>query len=134
MSARSDASEPPIWLPVEVLHTECSLGLDGVTVPGDDLVIAFLAPPWGDALNPSTGLDLRRTTPPIGDIVDLLVGRFANNLLCAIQVFERVDPASLAQLEARLDWSELRMFELNAPGANHGILLAGKGPKFSRRP
>jgi len=34
----------------------------------DQLLMRFIAPPWGDALNKSTGLDLRRTTPPITEI------------------------------------------------------------------
>jgi hypothetical protein len=54
------------------------------------LLIVFIAPPWGDALDPTSGLDLRRTTPPIAEIVDLLVHRFPQNrLLLAIQVYER---------------------------------------------
>jgi hypothetical protein len=77
---------------------------------------------------------LSRTTPPIGDIVDLLLDRFTNELLCAIQIYERVEPASLAELQARFDWSEVLMFDLNVPGANHGIVLAGKGRQVSRRP
>ena len=113
-------------LPIQVLHTECSSGLATVAVAADELVVAFLAPPWGEALNASTGLDLRRTTPPIVDIVDSLVDRFDGRMLCAIQVHERVDPASLAEVEARFDWSELSVFDLDAPGHNHGILLAGR--------
>jgi hypothetical protein len=30
----------------------------------------------------------------------------------------------LAELEAHFDWSRLRVYELNALGQNHGILLA----------
>ena len=121
-------------LPVEVVHTEFSLGLGRVTVATDDLIVAFLAPPWGDALDASTGLDLRRTLPAIGDVVDLLLETFTNDVLCAIQIYERVEPTSLVEVEARFDWSAFRMFDLNAPGANHGILLAGKAGQLSRRP
>jgi hypothetical protein len=121
-------------LPIEVLHSECSLGLAAITVATDELVVAFLAPPWGEALSASTGLDLRRTTPPVVDIVDSLVDRFDGRLLCAIQVHERVEPASLAEVEARFDWSELLVFDLSAQGDNHGILLAGRtGRSVSRR-
>jgi hypothetical protein len=30
----------------------------------------FLSPLWGDALNDATGLDLRRTRPPLAEIVE----------------------------------------------------------------
>lgn len=74
------------------------------------------------------GLDLRRTTPPITEIVDLVLHAFAYNpLLCAVQVYETVTPASLAELKSRFDWSGLRVYGLNAPGENHGILIGAKG-------
>jgi hypothetical protein len=97
-----------------------------VTVAADELVIAFVAPPWGDALDQSSGLDLGRTSPPIGDVVDVLLDRFANRLLCAIQIYEHVESASLSEVEARFDWSTPRIYDLNAPGRNHGILVATK--------
>ena len=88
----------------------------------------FIAPPWGDAFDRTSGLDLRRTTPPITEIVDFLLHRFSQNrLLCAIQVYEIVLPVSMAELRARFDWSTLRIYELNMPGQNHGILLGTKG-------
>src|SRR5262249_48608304 len=37
--------------------------------PTDHLVVVFVAPPWGDALHPVTGLHLDRTKPPILEIV-----------------------------------------------------------------
>jgi hypothetical protein len=58
--------------------------------------------------------------------VDLLIDRFANRLLCAIQVHERIEATSLAELEARFDWSTLRIYDLNSPGDRHGLLLGGK--------
>jgi hypothetical protein len=33
----------------------------------------------------------------------------------------------MAELRARFDWSTLRIFQLNTPGQNHGILLGTKG-------
>jgi hypothetical protein len=114
-----------LGLPIDVALADYLSGLSGVTVAADQLVIAFLAPPWGDALDES-GLDLRRTKPPVGDIVDSLVDRFTNRLLCAIQVYEHVEPTSLSELEARFDWSMLRIYDLNAPGENHGVLLTTK--------
>jgi hypothetical protein len=38
----------------------------------------------------------------------------------------------MAELRARFDWSTLRIFQLNTPRQNHGILLGTKGwaPQF----
>jgi hypothetical protein len=100
------------------------MGLSTLRTPQDQLLIAFIAPPWGDALNKSTGLDLGRTTPPITEVVDVLIGIAGRNpLLCAIQIYETVDPASEAKLKARFSWSEKRIYALNVPGQNHGIIL-----------
>jgi hypothetical protein len=115
-------------LPIDILNTDYRSGVTGVSAAADQLLIAFIAPPWGDALHKTHGLDLRRTTPPITEIVDFLFHAFTHNwLLCAIQVHETVDPESLAVLKSRLDWSSLRVYRLNAPGENHGILLGTKG-------
>src|ERR1700704_2544405 len=40
-------------------------------------------------------------------------------LLCAIQVYETLDPTSVAELIPRFSWSVKRMYGLNAPGQNH---------------
>jgi hypothetical protein len=97
-------------------------------VASDELLILFIAPPWGDAFDRTSGVDLRRTTPPTTEIVDFLLHRFSQNrLLCAIQVYEVVLPVSMAELRARFDWSTRRIYALNKPGQNHGILLGTKG-------
>ena len=97
-------------------------------VAADQLLIAFIAPPWGDALSKNHGLDLRRTTPPIAEVVDFLLHAFAHNrLLCAVQVYETVAPGSLVEVKSRFDWSRLRVYDLNPLGENHGILLGTKG-------
>jgi hypothetical protein len=115
-------------LPIDILNTEYQSGLAGVLVAPEELLIAFIAPPWGDALDRTSGLDLRRTTPPITEIVDVLLNTFSRNrLLCAIQVHEIVLPVSLAEVRARFEWSGLRVYELNTPGQNHGILLGSRG-------
>src|SRR4029453_12650899 len=114
-------------LSIEVLNADYQSGLANVSGTWDDLVIAFIAPPWGDALDKTAGLDLRRTTPPIPAILDVLFHKFPENyLLCAIQVHETVLPASIAELRARFDWSIPRIYGLNAPGQNHGLLLGTK--------
>jgi hypothetical protein len=114
-------------LPIEILNEDYLTGLAGISVGLDELLILFIAPPWGDAFDRTSGVDLRRTTPPITEIVDFLLSRFSqNHLLCAIQVYEVVLPVSMAELRARFDWSTLRIFQLNTPGQNHGILLGTK--------
>lgn len=54
-------------------------------------------------------------------------------MLCAIQVYEKINADSLEELTARFDWSAMRMYNLNAPGQNHGILLGTKGWKPDER-
>ena len=115
-------------LPIEISNRDYRAGLSGLRAKSDQLLIAFIAPPWGDALDKSTGLDLRRTTPPIAEIVDFLIGVVGKNpLLCAIQVFETLNPASVAELIPRFSWSTQRMYGLNAPGQNHGLLMGTRG-------
>jgi hypothetical protein len=115
-------------LPIDIRNTDYQPGLTGVTMGPDELLIAFIAPPWGDALDRTAGLDLRRTTPPISEIVDFLLHKFSpGRLLCAIQVHEIVRPVSMAELRARFEWSTRRVYALNAPGQNHGILLGTRG-------
>ena len=114
-------------LPIDILDTDYRSGLSNASVAADELLIAFIAPPWGDALDKTYGLNLRSTTPPILEIVDFLFNTFTQNrLLCAVQVYEAVNVASLAELKSRFDWSTLRVYALNAPGQNHGILLGSK--------
>ena len=113
--------------PVEILNVDYRSGLRQVSVAADQPLIAFIAPPWGDALEKVAGLDLRRTDPPIIDIVTFLFDSFPHNcLLCVIQTYELVKAASLAELQTCFDWSAARIYGLNAPGQNHGILLGSK--------
>jgi hypothetical protein len=115
-------------LSIEVSNRDYSVGLSILHMAEDQLLIAFIAPPWGDALNKSTGLDLRRTTPPITEIIDFLIGIAGKNqLLCAIQIYETLDPASEAELIPRFSWSTKRMYGLNGPGQNHGLFIGTRG-------
>jgi hypothetical protein len=114
--------------PLEVVNIDYAAGLAAVTVRSDRPVIVFVAPPWGDALDLSTGLDLRHTKPPVTQIVDVLFRRFPRNpMLLAIQVYERVVPASLVELARRFDWCALHLYELNETANNHGVLLGSRG-------
>jgi hypothetical protein len=57
-------------------------------------------------LNESTGLDLRRTKPPVTEIVDYVDDLYKEHpILWVTQVHQAVDPISLADLKKRFDWS-----------------------------
>jgi hypothetical protein len=115
-------------LPIEISNVDYISGFSGIRATSGSLLVVFIAPPWGHALHRVHGLDLRRTEPPLIGIVDLLRRDFGQcRLLCAIQVYETVEPESLAELQARFEWHERRMYNLNAPGHNHGILLGTSG-------
>jgi len=92
------------------------------------MLMAFIAPPWGDALTPGSGLDLRRTSPPVAEVVDKLVQQFPKHqLLCAIQTYATVNASSLTELASRFDWSARKTYDLNEAGENHGVLLGARG-------
>jgi hypothetical protein len=107
-----------------LVHGDYKSLLDGHPFPPDHFIVAFLAPPWGDALSETTGLDLQRTKPPIADIV----GDFErvcrdNRILYVTQVHQYLEPVSLANLKKRFAWSDLRIYDINVEGMKHGILL-----------
>ena len=122
--ARTQLSLAAIGSPIEIERVDYRAALQALTLADDELLVAFIAPPWGDALHPDNGLDLRRTQPPVAQIVDLLFGTFAHSpVVCAVQIHERVDEASLCDLRARFDRFALHTYALNAPGRNHGIVV-----------
>lgn len=97
-------------------------------VPEDRGIVAFVAPPWGAALDEVQGLDLRRTTPPISEVIDQTARQFPrHSLLFATQVYEKLSASSLTEIQARFDWTELRIYDINEKGRNHGLLLGTKG-------
>ena len=99
-------------------------------LPPDHGLIFFIAPPWGTALDEVAGLDLRCTSPPITDIIKFIRTTYPNRvLLLATQVHEKLNPTSLQEVQALLDWWDLRIYELNDVGKNHGILLGTSGWK-----
>jgi hypothetical protein len=84
--------------------------------------------PWGHALSEDSGLDLRRTRPPVAEVIDITTGILGTSkLLFAVQVHETVEPASLAELAARFPWSAMKVYDINAAWRNHGLLLATWG-------
>lgn len=113
---------------IDLRHEDFLAGLDGHDLPADHALIVFVAPPWGTALDEVKGLDLRRTEPPITAIIERICRRYPNRkILFAIQVYEKVDPASLIELKRSLEWSTMRVYDFNVEGRNHGILLGTRG-------
>lgn len=92
--------------------------------PDDHFIVVFLAPPWADALQPDTGLHLDRTKPPILEIIhdfEQIYG--AQPVLYVTEVHEVNEPQALKAVEAAFDGSDLRIYDVNAPGLQHGVLL-----------
>ena len=88
----------------------------------------FVSPPWGPALSDGSRLDLRRTQPPVAEAVDVMTAVTGHDkLLFAIHIYETVEPGSLAELTARFPWSALKVYDINPPGQNPGLLLATWG-------
>jgi predicted RNA methylase len=115
-------------LGIDVLHQGYEPGLQALSVPNDALVIVFVSPPWGAALDDATGLDVRRTTPPVAEIVDLATTVFhQNKLLFAIQAYELVEAESLADLTRRFDWSAFNVYDINPHAKNPGLVLGSVG-------
>jgi hypothetical protein len=113
---------------IELAQGDYQAMLEGRRFAAGQGLVVFVAPPWGAALDEVAGLDLRRTTPPVTEIIGNFARRYADHsILFATQVFARVDPASLADVQHLLDWSQLRMYDLDPAGRNHGILLGTKG-------
>ena len=111
---------------IELVHADYLTALAGVEVADDAVVVVFIAPPWGEALSSDGVLDLRRTVPPVSRVVDVVLARFAGSMVCAIQVYETTDGASLSELASRFSWTTLKTYAFNTSGQNHGILLGGR--------
>jgi hypothetical protein len=114
-------------LPIQIRQADYAQAVRELSVPPEVLLVAFIAPPWGNALSESDGLDLRYTSPPASEVVDLLAQRFDNPMLVGIQMYEQLVEASVVELSARFEWSALRIYDFDAPGHNHGMLLATRG-------
>ena len=113
---------------IELVHGDYEKLLRLLRVPEDRNIVAFIAPPWGTALDEAQGLDLGRTSPPIGAVIDQIAVEFSKyKILFATQIYEKVSTHSLAQIQMQLDWTELRIYNINDEGRNHGILLGTKG-------
>jgi hypothetical protein len=114
--------------PISLSQGDFLAGLSSHELPTGHALVMFVAPPWGTALDESEGLDLSRTEPPITQIIEQVSRRYAGRrILFATQVYEKVEPRSLAKLEGMLEWCRLVVYNFSASGRNHGILLGTKG-------
>src|SRR5262249_13363209 len=99
-------------------------GIGEIPLDEDELIVVFVAPPWGGALSEVGELDLRRTTPPVAEVVRRVAAAFdRRRLLLAVQLFERVEPSSLADVDDGCDGSSGKPSAIDPPGRNHGLLL-----------
>jgi len=48
-------------------------------------------------------------------------------VLLTTQVYEKLNPIPLRDVQALLDWSDFRVYDLNDAGKKHGILLGTSG-------
>jgi hypothetical protein len=121
--------------PIDLVNVDFAEGLRSVDVPSEQLIVVYIAPPWGHAFDPDVGLDLGRTEPPCDEIVDVVAERLAGRrLLIAVQAFEHLNPQTLADMTARFDWSFVHTYSINAPGKNPALVLGTYGWKPSSNP
>lgn len=110
--------------PIRLFHGDFRKLIGEHRFPADHHIVAFLAPPWADALG-ANGLDLARTKPPIGEIVELFERVYAGNpVLYVVEIHERMVPEPLTALRTRFGWSEISIYDVAGPTGRHGVLLA----------
>ena len=74
------------------------------------------------------GLDLRRTSPPVHEVVDELVVQFPQRkMVIAVQIHETTLPDSIEELSARWDCARHSTYDIDPPRRNHGLLLGTIG-------
>jgi RNA cap guanine-N2 methyltransferase len=92
--------------------------------PSGHHLVVFLGPPWGDALTASAGLDLGRTRPPVGEIVDDFERVYPKNpVLYVVEAHERLVPESLVALRRRFTESDLQIYDIAAPYGRRAMLF-----------
>jgi hypothetical protein len=124
MTRRNIAS---LGAPIELVHGDYRTLLGQHRFAAGHHIVAFLAPPWADALGVETGLDLGRTKPAVGNIVDDFERIYPSNpILYVTEVHERLVPEPLAALRTRFEWSELNIYDIAGPTGRHGVLLGTK--------
>jgi hypothetical protein len=122
MTARNIAS---LGVPIRLVHGDYHTFLSQHRFPSGHRIVAFLAPPWADALSAHSGLDLSRTRPPVGEIVADFERVYADTpILYVIEVHERLVPEPLASLRQKFGWSDVSIYDIAGPTGRHGVLLA----------
>jgi 16S rRNA G966 N2-methylase RsmD len=117
-----------LGLGLTLTHGPYETGLTSAIAGDNDLVIVYVAPPWGDALDRSSGLDLRQTTPPIVDVIDHVRATFVrHNVIVAVQLYETVVIDSFRDASSRGDWATSLAYDVDPAGRNHGLLLMTLG-------
>lgn len=131
MSARNIAS---LGAPIRLFNGDYRRLLGMHRFPAGHRIIAFLAPPWADALSKEAGLNLGRTKPPIAEIIADFESTYpAAPALYVIEVHEHLVPAPLAALRAGFDWSELHIYDLAGPTGKHGVLIGTRRWQWAGR-
>jgi hypothetical protein len=113
--------------PIRLVHGDFRTLLGEHRFPAAHRIVACLAPPWADALSLEAGLDLGRTKPPVGEIINEFERVYPNNpILYVVEVHEHLVPQPLVALRNRFEWSELNIYDLPGPTGRHGVLLGTK--------
>jgi predicted RNA methylase len=113
-----------VGLEVELSHEPFETALPRTSVDEDELVVVFVAPPWGNALDPVDGLDVSRTAPPVVEVVELARESFhRNKIIVAVQLYETVVANSLDAVASFCDWTARKTYDIDLAGRNHGLLL-----------
>lgn len=117
-----------VGAPLSLIGVDYQQGITSIEPAPGQLVVVYVAPPWGHAFDPASGLDLGHTEPPVDEIVDVVTRALPDNpMLIAVQAFERLDGPSLEDVRARFDWSYVHTYTLNKPGRNPALVLGTRG-------
>jgi hypothetical protein len=113
--------------PIELLHGDYRALLPTFRCSSAHRLVAFVAAPWGNALNEQTGLDVRRTQPPIPGVIEFIDSVYSDtSVLYVTQVRQPLERGSLAELARRFEWSELHIYDINSDGMKLGVLLGSR--------
>ena len=124
MSTRNSAS---LSTPIRLVHGDYQTLLGQHRFPARRRVVAFLAPPWDDALSAQTGLDLGRTKSLIVDIIEEFARVCPDSpVLYVVEAHERPVPGPLALLRRAFDWSEFNVYDIAEPTGRYGVPLGTK--------
>lgn len=94
-------------------------------LPPQHPCVVLVSPPWGTGFSYLDGLDLRRTDPPIGEILSFVRGRLPDHeLIFVIQTHEQTVAASVSEITTgRTVYAQGVIHASNRPGRNQGYLI-----------